>query len=539
MPRAKHYLGLNVGYDGRDDRYWDEKLGINDQLREALIQKDEESAAHTTVELHSLNFDAEEVKQLAKQDLNFLAGLCAPDIVEYEFPPVLQAIWEFLLQNAAAIFRSPKLAVGIPRGHAKTTLLKLFILYCILYTRIRFILVVCSTEQHAINILADVEDMLNERNVIATYGNWKVGVETNTRTIKKFGFMNRPIILAAIGAGGSLRGLNLKNERPDLMAFDDIQTKECAESMAMSSALERWLIGTAMKARSPRGCLYCFFGNMYPGPNSILRKLRDNPTWVKFVSGAILADGTALWPELRSMDSLIEEFNNDISMGHPEIFLSEVMNDVDVGVNTTTDLGAIKEWPWGPHEIPQGSFIIIDPSNNKKGGDNVAIGRFDVYDATPALVEVIDEKLSPGNTIRRALLLALENKIRLIAVESTAFQYTLLYWFNEIATQLGITGISFVPIYSGSYSKNSRITDMLKKLTQGELVLHSSVRNRVISQIVNWNPLKRDNNDDLLDLLSYSDRVMELYGAEMLSEIEGMVLEAEMGDGVMSFNSAF
>src|SRR5215472_11988585 len=179
MARAKHYLGLNEGYSGRDDRYWDEKLGINDHLREALIQQDEASAAPT--ELHSLNFDSEEVKKLAAVDLNFLAGIAAPDVIEYEFPPVLQAIWSFLLQNIAAIYRSPKLAVGIPRGHAKTTLLKLFILHCILYTRIRFILVVCSTEQHAVNILADVEDMLNERNVIAAYGDWKLGVETNTK----------------------------------------------------------------------------------------------------------------------------------------------------------------------------------------------------------------------------------------------------------------------------------------------------------------------------------------------------------------------
>lgn len=372
--------------------------------------------------------------------------------------------------------------------------------------------------------------MLNEPNIIATYGDWKLGLETNTKGIKKFGFLGRNIILAAIGAEGSLRGLNLKNERPDIMIFDDIQTKECSESFTMSGALERWMIGTAMKARSPRGCLYVFLGNMYPGPNSILRKLRDNPTWIKFVSGAILADGSAIWPALRSIDSLIDEFDNDISMGHPEIFLSEVMNDVEVGINTSTDLAQIKVWPWKAHELPQGKFIIVDPSSNKKGGDNVAIGLFEVYDATPALKQVSEERLSPGNTIRRALLLALENKVRLIAVESTAFQYTLLYWFEQISQQLGIDGINFVPIYTGSYSKNSRIADMLKKLTQGELVLHDDVRNRVVHQIVNWNPMKRDNVDDILDLLSYSDRVMELYGMEMMTDIEAFVIESHIGD---------
>jgi len=528
MPRNTT-LGVEGGYSGRDDRYWDDKLGINDSLHKQIIDEDAE-AAKNAASLHSLSFDAGEVRALAKQDLNFLAGLAIPTVFEHEFPPIHLAIWDFLLQNVAKIQTSPKLAVGIPRGHGKTTQIKLFILYCILYTRVRFILVTCSTEPHAMNVLADVEDMLNEPNIIATYGDWKLGLETNTKGIKKFGFLGRNIILAAIGAEGSLRGLNLKNERPDIMIFDDIQTKECSESFTMSGALERWMIGTAMKARSPRGCLYVFLGNMYPGPNSILRKLRDNPTWIKFVSGAILADGSAIWPALRSIDSLIDEFDNDISMGHPEIFLSEVMNDVEVGINTSTDLAQIKVLPWKAHELPQGKFIIVDPSSNKKGGDNVAIGLFEVYDATPALKQVSEERLSPGNTIRRALLLALENKVRLIAVESTAFQYTLLYWFEQISQQLGIDGINFVPIYTGSYSKNSRIADMLKKLTQGELVLHDDVRNRVVHQIVNWNPMKRDNVDDILDLLSYSDRVMELYGMEMMTDIEAFVIESHIGD---------
>jgi hypothetical protein len=325
------------------------------------------------------------------------------------------------------------------------------------------------------------------------------------------------------------------------MVFDDIQTKECSESQVQSDALERWMIGTAMKARSPRGCIFCFLGNMYPGPNSILRKLRTNSGWIKFVSGAILSDGTALWQELRSVDSLIDEFNNDLSMGHPEIFLSEVMNDTEVGVNTNTDLAMIKDWPWQDYEVPQGKFILIDPSTNRSTkSDAVAIGLFEVYDATPALRMSIEERLSPGNTIRRALLLALEQKVRLIVVESTAFQYTLLYWFEQISEQLGIKGISFQPVFTGAYSKNSRISDMLKALTQGEIYLHSSVKSKVIHEIVNWNPMKRDNVDDLLDLLSYAPRVLELYGAEMMSEIEAFVIESSIGESdVERFNSAF
>jgi hypothetical protein len=542
MPLKQHRaatIAYGKGYEERSSQHFDDKYGLYDDMRKAEMEEARKKDADYSVETESLHFDIGQVKELAKADVNFLAGMALPSVFEHIFPPVLLAIWSLLLQQLTVLHSSPQVAVGIPRGHGKTTIVKLYILYCILFTRVRFILVICSTEQHAVNILADVEDMLNEFNIIQAFGDWKQGVETNTLSLKKFGFMGRNIILAAIGAGGAVRGINLKNERPDLMIFEDIQTKECAESEVQSGALERWMIGTAMKARSPRGCMFLFVGNMYPGGNSILRKLRDNSNWIKFVSGAILADGSSLWPALRSIDSLIAEFNNDISMGHPEIFLSEVMNDTEVGINSNTDLSLIKSWPWQEHDVPQGKFIIVDPSTNKKQGDDVALGLFEVYDGIPGLRKVTVERLSPGNTIRRALLMALEAHCKLIVVESTAFQYTLLYWFEQISEQLGITGISFVPVYTGNYSKNSRISSMLKALTQAEMYIHDTTRSIVTNEIKNWNPMKRDNTDNILDLLSYAPRAIELYAVEMTSDIEAFIVNSEVGEGVEEYNSAF
>ena len=121
--------------------------------------------------------------------------------------------------------------------------------------------------------------MLNEPNIKTIFGDWKLGCEKDTQDIKKFGFRGRNIILAGIGAGGSLRGLNLKNERPDVMVFEDVQTRECADSEVQSKALLQRMLGTAMKAKSPHGCIYVFLGNMYPTKWSILKKLKENPRW--------------------------------------------------------------------------------------------------------------------------------------------------------------------------------------------------------------------------------------------------------------------
>lgn len=516
---------------------WYDKLGIEEALEGGIGDEEAEASDHTA-SLKEASYTREQVVKVARESLNMLAGLAMPTVFRFLFPKVLLAAWQLLTQCAAKEGGFWQIALGIPRGHGKTTLIKLFILYCVLFTSKRFILVVSSTASLAENIIADVSDMLNENNIIKLVGDWKMGTELARQDLKKFGFRGRNIILAAIGAEGSLRGLNLKNERPDVMIFDDIQTRECADSKLQSETLERWMVGTAMKAKSPHGCLFIFAGNMFPTPNSILKKLKYNPTWTKFISGAILADGTALWEELRSIESLLQELDSDIAMGHPEIFFSEVLNDTEAGVNTKTDLAQIRDWPWGEHELPQGKFIVIDPSQNKKGGDDVAIGYFEVYDGTPAMQYCKEENLSPGNTIRKALLLALQKKCKLIAVESTAYQYSLLYWFGVIAKELGISGIEFVEVYSGSYSKNARITDMLKTLTSGGLILHPSVKSLVMHQIANWNPLKRDNVDGLLDLLAYAPRVVDIYGAALATEIDEDMMEADRAEVEMD-NHAF
>lgn len=507
-----------------------QSLGIENELPQEKIEvlqaQSEAEAVQEKEDVVNANFDANVIKQLAEDHLDMLAGLAMPDVFRHNFPPVLLAAWDLLKQNVENVINNPKVALGIPRGHGKTTLIKLFIVYCILFTDRKFILVMSATATLAENIIADVIDMLNEKNIINLFGWWRTGMEKDTQALKKFGYRGRVIILAAIGAEGSVRGLNLKNERPDVEVFDDIQTKECSESQVMSESLERWMIGTAMKAKSPRGCLFLFAGNMFPGPHSILKKLKKNPTWIKFISGGILADGNVLWPELRSKESLIKEFDDDIAMGHPEIFLSEVMNDTEANINTKTDLSRIAPWKWQEYELPQGKFIIIDPSNDKKTSDAVAIGYFEVYDEKPGLRTVIEDRLSPGDTIRKALILALETNTKCIVVESNAYQYSLLYWFGVICEQIGLEGFHFVEVYTGSYSKNHRISDTLKALTAGEIILHGDVRNKVISQITNWNPMKRDNVDNILDLLSYCQRSIELYAPLMSTEVDLSMADA-------------
>jgi hypothetical protein len=478
-----------------------------------------ENQTQTPPHLTEAAFQSDEVQALARGNLDFLSALAMPAIFKFGFPPVFQAVWQWLLTETLKLREFPQLALGLPRGFGKTTLIKLYILFCIIFTQKKFILIISSTATLAENILSDICDMLEEPNIKRVFGDWKLGAEKDTQSMKKFGYRGRNITLAALGAGASMRGLNIKNERPDVMIFEDIQTREQADSQVQSENLEKWMVGTAMKAKSPTGCTFIFVANMYPTKWSILRKLKANPTWIKFIAGGILEDGTSLWEDLQPIAQLEREFQNDLAMGRPEIFYAEVLNDENAASNNLIDLSKLPELPYDATDPPPpaGRFIIIDPSGNKHNSDATAIGYFEVHDAKPVLMRLLNEQMSPGDTIRKALTLALETNCRLICCESVAYQASLLYWFKFICEQQGLYGLEFCEVYPGGWSKNSRIMAMLKSYAAGEVFVSPDCKPQVHLQIVTWNPLKTDNTDDILDLLTYANKVLEMYGEYVIS----------------------
>lgn len=463
------------------------------------------------------SYTAAQVESIAKASLDFLGALAMPLVFKYFFPPVFKEIWFLLTTFVQRLRDFSQLAIGLPRGFGKTMLIKLFILYCILFTKKQFILYIGGTQTKANNILTDVMGMLNVINIVRVFGNWKLGVESDRVELKRFGFRGRNIILMAAGQGSDIRGITLENIRPDVMIFDDIQTREDANSQVISEGIETWMFGTAMKAKSPEGCLFVFIANMYPTRWSILRRLKTNPTWIKFISGGILSNGQSLWEDLQPIAQLLREYENDLAAGRPEIFFAEVLNDETASVNNLVDLSKLPQYPFRNDEPFAGQFVIIDPATDKVNADAVSIMRFKVFDTKPVCVELKEGRFSPGDTIVHALKMCLANRIRVVGIESNAYQYTLKYWFEFICLQRCITGVEAVELYSGHYSKNSRILNMFKELIAGEIFVHPDCQPACNLQITQFNPLKRDNTDGLLDCLTYAPKMIELYANLILA----------------------
>lgn len=457
-----------------------------------------------------------EAAALSRQDLNFLGMLAAPEEFIFAFPKFYITLFFLLTAFKQKIER---FAIGIPRGFAKTTFIKLLCLWYILFSHKKFILIVGASEDLAVNTLADICDLLNSTNIRRLFGNWQANIEVDTQALKVFHFRGRNIILRAIGAGTAVRGINRKNSRPDVIIMDDVQKRETSENKELSDQLLRWILGTLMKARSNEGCTYIYVGNMYP-QNCILEKLKNNSQWTSFIVGGILADGTSLWEELRPIEELLSEYQADMEMGHAEIFISEVLNSTDIAAASGLDLSKIPALPdYYNIDEAEGGFIIIDPSAGKKTSDDCTINHYSVCDAKPILDTVLHGTFSPLETIKKAIELGLQKGTRLICVEGVAYQSTLLFWFNYICEQEGISGFELAELSPKGQAKNNRIKRGLLQCLAGEIYLHPDVRSLVISQAMDWNPLKINNTDDIIDPIGYVEEVMRDYPHLIMKQI--------------------
>lgn len=481
----------------------------------------------------------DEAISAARQDMNFFGALCVPEVFKYAFPPIFLAIWQLLTTAGTEAEGQKKLAIGIPRGFAKTLVLKLFVVWLILFTNRRFILIVCNTATLAENFIADVADILSSPNIVRVFGDWRFSLEKDTQELKKFSFKGRNITLAGLGSGSSLRGLNIKYVRPDVIIMDDMQSREEAESPVESKKSLAWMMGTLLKANDKKRCLFTFLGNMYPFEGTILKKLKTNPSWISFICGAILEDGESLWPELRSVEDILAELEDDEAMGHPEIFFSEVMNDDVAGSRAGIDFSKINIWHKDPQRpvYPQGGFVLVDPSSGKKKGDNVAIGAFDVFDGEPVLDELAVGKFNPGDQVANAIKLCVKHNYRAIVVESVAYQGTLGFWINRSLNQLGIKGIQILEINPRGQSKNARIVTMLKQLTADKNRIWVTVptRSQVIHEITYFDPMKEKNVDDILDLLAYAPQVILQHRPQLslIHDIDADEVQASFSDDLV------
>ncbi len=467
-------------------------------------------------DLSQVSVSLSEAYERGKVDINFFAALCMPSVCVYALPPFYIAVWQLLSQrNPEDYEKLLRFALGLPRGHAKTTFIKILIAWLIVYDKVKFILIVCSNSDLAELLLADIHDILRSSNITTIYGMWEEGLAIDSSDTKKAAYHGHTVSLVARGWSAGIRGLNLQNERPDLIFCDDVQTRKNDESPTERQNLLNELVGTVFKAIAPRGPrTIIYVGNMY-SEECLLNQFKKSASWISMVTGAILENGQPLWPALFSLEELMESYYHDEALGLAHVWFAEIMNDPK---NLALSLlpNPIPPSDLEVHEDSEidhdGSFITIDPAGFRSTSDDNVIAVHLKRDNKGYVVETVKGILDPAQLIEKALSLAIKWNCCLIGIEDVGYQQTLGFWISFYVKKYSLTGITVVPLKPHGRTKESRIRLFIAELYKLNYFLHDAETRRNFNwQASMYKIGKKDNKDDLLDAIAYGLDVRNEY----------------------------
>ena len=459
------------------------------------------------------SIDPAEAMERGKIDINFFAALLIPTVMTSPFPPFYVGIFALVVTARTEAERNKilRFALGLPRAHAKTTFVKVLICWLIAYDKISFALIICANMDLASNLMNDVSDMLGSSGAEEVYGLWTRQLITDNNDVKKCLYHGRDIIIAAKGADGAVRGINIKHKRPDLIFCDDAQTKEYDDSPTERVKFRKWLVAmfkTITPDKRPRFIFYV--GNMY-SEECILFQLKNNPAWTSLVTGAIRENGEPLWPELHSLEDLMESYFHDEALGEADVWFAEVMNDPISRALSLLHASLPDADDTAEEMIPDGVFLTIDPAGFRDISDDNVIVLHYVYNGKGHVVSYDAGIKDPEQLIIAALKIALDHGASLIGIEETGYQQTLLFWVNKYITSLGIVGLHVVPLKPANRSKESRIRLFVAALYAKNYYLLGNTKAVFVWQAMAYKLGKKKNKDDILDASAYALDVQRDY----------------------------
>jgi predicted phage terminase large subunit-like protein len=166
-----------------------------------------------------------------------------------------------------------KEAIAIFRGGGKTTIVSnAFPLWCLLFKKRRYIIIVQNSFEQAKRQLGTIKDELdfNER-IKEDFGNEHGDTWAEAEIIT-----NSHVLVQVIGAGSQIRGRKFGNARPDLIILDDMEDLESVQSEAQRSKQWQNLTQSIMPAGDPDRTKLLIVGN-YLHYDCMLKKCVESP----------------------------------------------------------------------------------------------------------------------------------------------------------------------------------------------------------------------------------------------------------------------
>lgn len=454
-----------------------------------------------------------EIKYMLEHDAEFFIEFFMAEELEFEVPWIHKEIFSRMTNRDLQ-----KMLLAIPRGHAKTTLAKLAVMWYFLFSPYRFCVYLSNTSPIAKNACRDIVGFLANENFQAVFGKARMLKESETDGLWIFELPRgngkvKKCILRSAGANQQMRGINVDHQRPDITVADDLEDLANTKSETLQKNLDEWVFGTYIKALA-RNYKLIWIGNML-SVTSILYRLSQLPEFNPIVFGCLITNPETgklepLWPDFWPMDKIRADFKLYQTLGLIETWMCEMMNLPGQGANGFTS-SQITYRPIPDLEDLEGTFITIDPAF---GLDAVVHDKSAVVvhgmeiGYGPRVLGYYSGRLREHELFRETLKLARQWKAWVWGMESAAQQRALITLFKVYAIEAMEEGIEIVELNHGGRAKAARISAWVSAMEKNLYAIPADDLD-ITTQLLKYDKSIKDQEDDLIDGCAYGLDMLE------------------------------
>lgn len=482
-----------------------------------------------------------------RNDCHLFLSLYMGDLLELGIPEFHEEIWQEFLDLLDEVNRPEMLVgilhklLGVPREHAKTTLVKLACILFLRYSRLSFLAYISNTFPSALNAIKDIKEWLLSPQETELYGAAKVLKSSESEGLFILEIFvpgqdrMKKIILKAFGVGTQIRGQLIDSRRPDFMVFDDVESQETAATPAQQEKLDAWCFGTALKAMAKMG-VAIFIGNMI-SETTLLARLAKEQKWRPTVFGSLIRakDGSIrpLWPERWTFDALMEDYASYRRVGLGHSWEAEMMNLTSKDIFGESLEKCIRIPRPMPDQLSAG-FITLDPAfgTNAWNDESALTVHARLVGADiPLVVETWHGRVKEELLLDELIRLSYYWGITTWCIESVAAQQLLIPLFRALLVQRGMSPEIFlmIPITGGKNTKASRIIAWRAACANGSYGIVEEEQ-ELVDLLEKYSPDTTE-HDDRCDSGSFGTMVWALHGSLIQGQGRVDIAGALMGQG--------
>lgn len=496
--------------------------------------------------MQTVKVDKEQLKRLIYRDCELMLSFYLGEKLDLGVPQFHIEIWDEFLQLLDEVNDPTRLVgilrklLGVPREHAKTTLTKIAVILFFRYSRLRFLAYVSNTGPLALNAIRDIFNWLTSPNEIELYGMPVVEKKNESEMlyIMKIWVPGKDqpkrVIMKGFGVETQIRGMNLDSDRPDLMVFDDVESRETASTPAQQTKLDENVMGTALKAMAKFGVVI-FIGNMIK-ETTLLARLSKEPEWRAVVFGSIIRDTEGnlrpLWPERWSLEALLKDYADFRKLGLGHVWEAEMMN-----LTSKEILGeSLANCPRPPRPLPdqiEAGFLTLDPAYGVKAWNDesaITVHARLIGGDIPLVVETWRGRVKEERLFDEMLAMSYRWGIRTWCIESNAAQALLIPLFRTFMMLRGISPelIVMLPMTGGKEAKPSRIVAYRSACAMGSYAI-AEEEQELVELLESYSPDTAE-HDDACDSAAFGIICWNSFGEVIKSAGRVDIAGSLMGD---------